>query len=150
VEEKKQSVAPENGMSRRQVMVGAAWAAPVVALAVAAPMAAASNTPPQYEFAGISATGTAGETLTGDARPGARIRDANNSPVAGEIVVFAYVDGPFRLNDVTATTDVNGRALVGVTFDAEGVPGPLGAIEATWAGADGKKYVELVEVSIEA
>jgi hypothetical protein len=35
--------ASASGISRRQVMVGAAWAAPVVALAVATPLAAASE-----------------------------------------------------------------------------------------------------------
>jgi len=35
--------ATAKGLSRRQVMVGAAWAAPVVALAVATPLAAASD-----------------------------------------------------------------------------------------------------------
>lgn len=150
MEEKKQFVAPESEISRRQVMVGAAWAAPVVALAVAAPMAAASVPPPepQYLFAGISATGKPGETLNGDDRPGARIRTKEGAYVPNKTVTFAYVSGPFTLLDVTGVTDGEGRAFVRVTFNEVIDPEfPLGAIEAFWTGNDGVEYDELVDVS---
>ncbi|MWV48098.1 hypothetical protein GRS96_02265 [Rathayibacter sp. VKM Ac-2803] len=39
------SIPNENGVGRRTLVKGAAWSVPVVAVAVAAPMAAASNTP---------------------------------------------------------------------------------------------------------
>lgn len=53
--------APKKGLTRRQVAVGAAWAAPVVALAVATPFAAAStvfDSPTAYVTGTLAATGT--------------------------------------------------------------------------------------------
>ncbi|GGF12731.1 hypothetical protein [Subtercola lobariae] len=51
----------KKGLTRRQVAVGAAWAAPVVALAVATPFAAASvvfDSPTAYVTGTLTATGT--------------------------------------------------------------------------------------------
>ncbi|MCU1481336.1 MAG: hypothetical protein JWQ19_2122 [Subtercola sp.] len=52
---------PKKGLTRRQVATGAAWAVPVVALAVAAPAAAAStvlSSPTAYVTGTLSAGGT--------------------------------------------------------------------------------------------
>jgi hypothetical protein len=140
------------GISRRQVLAGSAWAVPVIAVAVATPLAAASETPiPKYTFAGISATGDPGETLVDDFRPGARVRtDPEGNPVAGQVVSFVYVSGPFTMNENTATTDGEGAARVGVTFAANAQPGILGAIQAFWTGPDGVKYDDTVDVSVNA
>jgi len=51
---------PASGISRRQVMVGAAWAAPVVALAVATPMSAASEPTPAPNTGGYTSAFDAG------------------------------------------------------------------------------------------
>jgi len=48
------------GLSRRQVMVGAAWAAPVIALAVATPLSAASDPAPAPNSGGYTSTFDAG------------------------------------------------------------------------------------------
>jgi hypothetical protein len=147
--DKTHSAAPETGLTRRQVMATSAWAVPVIAVAVATPLAAASTTPvAQYTLAGISATGNPGETLVGDARPGARIRTVpEGNPVPGQVVTFVYVSGPFTLNDTSAATDGEGAARVGITFDAGAPNGILGAIQALWTGPDGVSYDELVDVS---
>jgi hypothetical protein len=147
--EKIRSGAPETGITRRQVMATSAWAVPVIAVAVATPLAAASDQPvAQYTFAGISATGNPGETLVDDARPGARIRTVpEGNPVPGQVVTFVYVSGPFTLNETTATSDGEGAARVSITFNADASNGILGAIQALWTGPDGVSYDELVDVS---
>ncbi|UFS57878.1 hypothetical protein [Subtercola endophyticus] len=59
--------APKKGLTRRQVATGAAWAVPVVALAVSTPLAAASvviDSPTAYLTGTISATGTSASPRT--------------------------------------------------------------------------------------
>lgn len=122
----------------------------MIAVAVATPLAAASQEPvAKYTFAGISATGEPGETLAGNERPGARVRTVpDGSPVAGQVVTFVYVSGPFTMNENTAITDAEGAARVGVTFAPDAGRGILGAIQAFWTGPDGVDYDDTVDVSV--
>lgn len=48
------SECPEHGESRRQILKASAWAVPVIALAIAAPAAAASTTAPVFDPLAVS------------------------------------------------------------------------------------------------
>jgi hypothetical protein len=58
------TVAEARGFTRRQVTAGAAWAAPVIALAVATPLAAASDVPVQQPSTFVSGSIQASSTPT--------------------------------------------------------------------------------------
>jgi hypothetical protein len=137
-------------LDRRVVVRAAAWTVPAVAVATAAPLASASEEPVyEYDFAGISATGSPGQRLTAADGPGARIRVAETgAPVPGQLVQVSYISGPFRLLNEQAHTDGTGAARVGVCFDDDAVAPTLGAILASWIGLDGNSYEAIVDVSV--
>ncbi|NQX27163.1 hypothetical protein HQQ81_07330 [Microbacteriaceae bacterium VKM Ac-2854] len=141
--------APDGALRRRTFTRGAAWTIPAVAVVGAAPSASASEPPVYaYDFAGISATGAPGQTLTCEEGPGARIRTAGTGePVVGQRVHVSYVEGPFTLLDSDAITDATGAARVRVRFDDDAAVPTLGAVIASWTGLDGNSYEAIVDVS---
>lgn len=92
-----------SGLSRRTVVAGAAWAVPVIAVAGAAPMAAAS--PGQANI-----TAGTGGSITADGVAGTA-----NGTLAGQVNITNVVNGPwetgplsmvYSLNAVWATGDI--------------------------------------------
>ncbi|NQX29871.1 hypothetical protein HQQ81_21190 [Microbacteriaceae bacterium VKM Ac-2854] len=143
---------PKN-LSRRTITRASAWAVPAIAIVATAPNAAASGEQPvlDYDFAGISATGEPGTTLSAGTEdgPGARIRDkATGAPIEGQTVLFEYISGSFTLNIGSALSDATGAARGSVTFNTDAPRGVLGAIRATWVGLDGNTYSAVVDVSV--
>lgn len=86
------------GTSRRTVMKGAAWAAPVVAVAAAVPMAAASPEPPEatFAFVGTTTSPKAGTNLNFRAN-GQSLVDGDYEDGAvltqGELFTFTFANG---------------------------------------------------------
>ncbi|WP_056038266.1 MULTISPECIES: hypothetical protein [unclassified Rathayibacter] len=132
-------------LSRRTVATGAAWTIPAVAVAVAAPMAAASTTPPEPDLYNFAAQG-------GGALPGqkinayVRIRNrSTNLAVQGQVgIVFFGATTGFELRDLSGNvvtmlpgtpTDASGRSFPsngGVYVKEDTVEGTLGSLSASW------------------
>lgn len=107
------------GTSRRTVMMAAAWAAPVVALAAAAPMAAASNEPQaNFAFVGTTTAPTAGSNLqfraNGQVRVGNDYEDGAVLP-AGELFTFTFTNGATAdgFSNLVGLTHVSGNPATG-------------------------------------
>ncbi|NQX29868.1 hypothetical protein HQQ81_21175 [Microbacteriaceae bacterium VKM Ac-2854] len=135
---------PNDSPKRRTVMAGAAWTIPAIAVAAAAPLAAASTAPQPdlYNFAATGGAAAPGEKIS----PYVRIRNrSTNLPVAGQIgVVFFAPSEGFELRDtngaIVATlpgtpTDASGRSFPadgGVYVKIDTVSGTLGSLSASW------------------
>ena len=128
----------QKGFTRRQATTAAAWSLPVIALAVAAPAAAATDPVRNYEMGGASATGTPGEVLTGNNRPGASIRTKiDNNAVQGEAITFSYESEEDKLlftltGSTSVVTGIDGFAYVDATISANATPGKIGYVLASW------------------
>ena len=88
-------------MKRRQVIKAAAWAAPVVALAATAPLAAASTTPPDLYC------------VSGDS-------DVKDVQVRGNLLFITFTDQ--AQNSVDVTIRVSGHPEIHYNFIPEGTP----------------------------
>lgn len=101
------TIPSEDGVHRRTIVKGAAWTIPVVAVAVATPAAAASETP-TLAFTKASYAGTACGTITGVQVK--RTTDGT-APDPGKTVTVTLMDG-YTFADgsttYTGTTDTNG------------------------------------------
>jgi hypothetical protein len=131
-------------ISRRTVTTGAAWSLPVVAVAIGAPMAAASTTPePElYNFAAQGGAALPGEKMN----VYVRIRNrSTNLAVQGQIgIVFFGATPGFELRDTSGAvvsslpgtpTDASGRSFPtggGVYVKDDTAPGVLGSLSASW------------------
>ena len=131
-------------LSRRTVAAGAAWTIPAVAVAVAAPHAAASQEPEPdlYNFAANGGGALPGEKINAYVR----IRNrSTNLAVQGQVgIVFFSATTGFELRDeqgavVTSLqgtpTDASGRSFPtggGVYVKEDTAPGTLGSLSASW------------------
>lgn len=95
-------VPDKRGLDRRTVLRGAAWSAPVLAVAVAAPLASAS-----VGNAGLAFTSSSTGFLT------LSLLDGSSVITAGALVTvpteFTITNGPGAINDTAAVTVVVGR-----------------------------------------
>lgn len=102
-----QNVVPEGakkGISRRTVVAAAAWSMPVIAAAVAVPLAAASTSPVSISAlvgTTIVASGTAG-TATGDfSTSGMRISNVTGESSTGTLTAGYRLQGPWNTGSIT-------------------------------------------------
>ncbi|NQX35555.1 hypothetical protein [Herbiconiux sp. VKM Ac-2851] len=96
------------GLTRRQVTTAAAWAAPVIALAVATPLAAASevfDSPTAFVSGALAATGTSATQRTATYEGGALNYNSAGVPGlnSGDITISVYNN---KTASWTLTTDV--------------------------------------------
>ncbi|NQX27390.1 hypothetical protein HQQ81_08505 [Microbacteriaceae bacterium VKM Ac-2854] len=108
-------------LSRRGIVRTAAWAAPVIATAVAAPLAAASTEAVTVQNVGSSGSVYGGETasIVIEVRKGGLV-------AAGESVAFVIASGSGTLGAASVVTDAQGRAsttLVITVADSTAVVG---------------------------
>ncbi|GAA2249649.1 hypothetical protein N1031_19705 [Herbiconiux moechotypicola] len=141
--------AEKHTLTRRQVAVGAAWAAPVIALAVATPLAAASTGPVSEPAAAISGAlnaSFAGGVRTVNYSAGAVTYDPDGSGLTtGNITVALSLFGdspnfPLTVDNASWTSlgwtrlsDRNGTARFQHAAISSGTI-PTGT--ASWSGAD--------------
>ncbi|SDQ95612.1 hypothetical protein [Microbacterium sp. cf332] len=96
------TAAPGSGVSRRALVRGAAWAAPVIAVSVAAPLASAS-----VQTAGLAWTASETGLL------GLRVLDGTGVVEAGALVtvptVFTITNGAGAIDETATITIVVGR-----------------------------------------
>lgn len=92
-------------LSRRGIVRAAAWSAPVIATAVAAPLAAASTETVTVQNVGSAGSVYGGETssIVVEVRRGGAV-------AVGETVSFVIVSGSGTLGSASAVTDAQGRA----------------------------------------
>jgi len=105
----KENYMSNEGTSRRSLLKAAAWAGPVIAVAIAAPAASASENDAAFiQFEGL--------TLGDGDRPYGTLYDSANNPLAGVPVTFDLV-GPDP--DVAV---FDGGASIGIAYtDAFGI-----------------------------
>lgn len=137
MDEFQEDLAPQ-GTSRRTVIKGAAWAAPVVAVAAAVPMAAASVEPPEatYAFVGTTTSPSAGSNLRfrangqslvdGDYEDGAALKQGElftftftNGATAtgyGNLVGLAYVSGSIESGTIVFAVTADTASNVSLRF----------------------------------
>lgn len=94
--------------SRRTVLRAAAWSAPVVAVAAAAPAASASGTP------ALVPTQTGATVFAGESALVAVKLTSGGAPIAGQAIQFAISDGFATLSQTAAMTDASGVASISV------------------------------------
>ncbi|NRD10163.1 hypothetical protein HRF29_14580, partial [Rathayibacter agropyri] len=110
----------KDGLHRRTIVKGAAWTVPVVAVAMATPVAAASKMP-TLKFTQASYSGTACGTITG-----VQVKRTSDGTTAeaGKIITVTLKDG-YKFKDssttYTATTGTDGTiTLPDITVPATG------------------------------
>lgn len=128
--------AAPRGLTRRQVAVGAAWAAPVIALAAATPLAAASGGGPS------DATSISGATSTVSTNPSTVVP----GDYPGVQVTSAFTNGYLQISNIIGTwdtgilrLDINNAA--GGTSTARSIVDQNGNTVPTGASAIGRTYV---------
>ncbi|PRB08931.1 hypothetical protein [Microbacterium sp. MYb64] len=88
---------PARDVSRRAIVKGAAWSVPVIAVAAATPLAAASETAPEANYAEVTAT----------ANP--KVGTNPNFKIQGQYTDGAnYVDGALKAGTLVTFTFANG------------------------------------------
>ncbi|PPG69199.1 hypothetical protein C5C31_10945 [Rathayibacter rathayi] len=114
------TVPADDGVHRRTIVKGAAWTVPVVAMSIATPAAAASNSP-TLAFTQASYSGTACGTISG-----VQVKRTTDGTTAdpGKTVTVTLKDGYTFADGKTThsgTTDANGLlSLPDITVPAEG------------------------------
>ena len=151
--ESPERAAPPRGISRRRVVQGTAWAAPVLVVAAAAPASAASIVCPPVLFVTASVTGTG----SGPRTLAATVVDGASKPVQGANVAFlaVSVNGSLKAVGSTSgyTTDASGRVSytisasdLNTSFINQGyyvfqagayIPSPAGGANRFWSLAAG-------------
>ena len=91
--------AAPRGLTRRQVAVGAAWAAPVIALAAAAPLAAASNVPVNEPSTFVSGS------ITASSSPSARVATYGGGAVTYYNLGSTATTGPLTVEISSSTAN---------------------------------------------
>ncbi|MDO9395291.1 MAG: hypothetical protein Q7T71_01955 [Herbiconiux sp.] len=120
----------QSGLTRRQVALGAAWAAPVVALAVATPLAAASGGIPRAWQVNSSISGSGGPQYAGNISiTGGGVTLLNNpgdSTGLLTITVNVPVNYTAQRSDTDATAIAQGTIIDGWTVTLFSVSGSNG------------------------
>jgi hypothetical protein len=81
---------PARGLTRRQIAIGAAWAAPVLALAVASPAAAASGGNPSANVGGTMTASSDGPNRTVSYQNGFISYDSQGQPVTSGNLTLSF------------------------------------------------------------
>lgn len=122
----------KNGLERRSVIKGAAWSVPVIAAAVATPLASASPT----GQAGLDLNGGCVQILGVQVLPGFEVENTGTAAYTGTVTVVETID----LSSVSSQLT---RAGLWVTLGIEGsLPTRTPGVEVgAWTGSGGNSWL---------